>query len=176
VLEHTTALLAYRSMTAYNLTGENPTDLPKRAIRALTEKMTVLPDTGRVNDADDLYLVVSESGSEYLVDAREGACDCPDARHNLTADESCKHERRVRYATGETLIPAWTNADAIDPQLGTHTSTNPVRAAADGGVVKPIENSPALDEPKHECDNDWCDGPDGTSLPCFGCFEFMEGQ
>ncbi|CAM2767643.1 hypothetical protein PNP85_08865 [Halobacterium salinarum] len=165
-------------MTAYNLTGENPTDLPKRAIRALTEKMTVLPDTGRVNDADDLYLVVSESGSEYLVDAREGACDCPDARHNLAADDSCKHERRVRYATGETLIPEWTNADAIDPQLGTHTSTNPVRAAADGGIVaESDDDSPPLDASKRgECDNDWCDGSNGDSLPCFDCFEYMEGQ
>ncbi|MUV60395.1 hypothetical protein [Halobacterium sp. CBA1126] len=161
-------------MTAYNLTGENPTDLPKRAIRALTEKMTVLPDTGSVKDADDLYLVVSESGSEYLVDAREGACDCPDARHNLDANDSCKHERRVRYATGETLIPEWANADAIDSQLGIHTTRNPVRAATDGGITT---ESPPLHESNHnECDNDWCDGPAGDSLPCFACYENTEAR
>ena len=122
-------------MQRSNSTGENPTDLPKRAVRALTEKMTVLPETGRVKGADDLYLVVSESGSEYLVDTRESRCDCPDAHYNLEADEQCKHERRVRYATGETPIPAWTDTDAIDPHLGLQTARSPIRAATDGGIV-----------------------------------------
>jgi hypothetical protein len=22
-----------------------------------------------------------------------------------------------------------------------------------------------------DCDNDWCDGPDGEALPCFACFD-----
>lgn len=22
-----------------------------------------------------------------------------------------------------------------------------------------------------KCDNDWCDGPDSDTLPCFACFE-----
>ena len=110
------------------------TDLSKRAVRALTEKMTVLPDTGRAKGADDLYLVVSQSGSEYLVDVRESRCDCPDAVHNLDATEQCKHERRVGYASGEIPIPEWVNVGAIDSQIGVHTEMNLVRAATDGGI------------------------------------------
>ncbi len=155
-------------MTDYTLLGENPTDLPKRAVRALTEKMTVLPETGRVKDADDLFLVVSESGSEYLVDGREGVCDCPDARQNLDADDSCKHERRVRYATGETPIPEWVNTEAIDSMLGFHTATTPVRVATDGGSVaeESSEDTPSLHEGEHE----ECDCNDlGDNFPCWSC-------
>lgn len=175
-------------MQRSNPTGENPTDLPKRAVRALTEKMTVLPNTGRVKGADDLFLVVSESGSEYLVDRRESRCDCPDARHNLEADERCKHERRVCYATGVTPIPIWTNNDAIDSHLGLHTARSPVRAATDGGFVgedtdqsfesreKRRDDAPALIAEEHECPNGskWCPGPDANSLPCFPCYQLGE--
>lgn len=108
-------------MNTYISRGQNPHDLPKRAVRALTEKMTVLPETGRAKGAADLYLVVSESGSEYLVDTREGRCDCPDAHYNLDPEERCKHESRVNYATGQMPIPEWVNVDAIDPLLGKHT-------------------------------------------------------
>lgn len=79
--------------------------------------MTVFPETGESKTQSDLFLVVSESGSEYFVDGREGVCDYPDARQNLDADDRCKHERRVRYATGETPIPKWVNTDAIDEML-----------------------------------------------------------
>jgi predicted nucleic acid-binding Zn finger protein len=175
-------------MQRSNPTGENPTDLPKRAVRALTEKMTVLPETGRVKGADDLYLVVSESGSEYIVDTREGRCDCPDAHYNLEADERCKHERRVRYATGETAIPMWADTDAIDSHLGLQTARSPVRAATDGGIVgeeggesfeSPEErrdDSRAVIEAERECPNGekWCPGPGANSLPCFACFELPE--
>lgn len=176
-------------MQRSNPTGENPTDLPKRAVRALTEKMTVLPETGRVKGADDLYLVVSESGSEYLVDTREGRCDCPDAHYNLESDERCKHERRVHYATGETAIPMWADTDAIDSHLGLQTARSPVRAVTDGGVVgeeagesfespeDTRDDAPALIEAeREECPNgeEWCPGPDGDSLPCFACFELPE--
>lgn len=170
------------------LRDENPTDLPKRAVRALTEKMTVLPDTGRVKGADDLFLVVSESGSEYLVDTREGRCDCPDAQYNLEPEERCKHERRVRYATGETPIPAWTDTDAIDSHLGLQTARSPIRAATDGGIVgedtdqsfespeEQLDDSPALIEAEHECPNgeEWCPGPGADSLPCFPCYQLSE--
>jgi hypothetical protein len=174
-----TALLEHRSMTDYNLRDKNPTDLPERAVRALTEKMTVLPDTGRVRNADDLYLVVSGSGSEYLVDRREGRCDCPDAQHNLDADEQCKHERRVAYATGETPIPEWTDTDAIDPQLGLQTARSPVYVATDGGLTgqntgeisdsteEHSDDSPALDELEHE-DCGCAKLQDG--FPCFECY------
>jgi len=62
-----------------------------RSVYALEEYMTVLPeeDTG-------LCRVYTQSGEEYVVDAQDGACTCPDFRHNLGHDERCKHQRRCR--------------------------------------------------------------------------------
>ena len=114
------------------------TDLQKRDVRALTEYMTVLPLGG------GLYSVTTQSGSEYHVDALEGRCTCPDKQHNLEDGELCKHERRVRFATGEWDVPAWVNADEVDAQLGEH-------------VQRPDDC---------DCDN-W---NDGDGLPCWPCY------
>jgi predicted nucleic acid-binding Zn finger protein len=176
-------------MKNYNLTGENPTDLSRRAARALTEKMTVLPDTGRVKDAPDLYLVVSESGTEYLVDARVGVCECPDYEHR-EPEEGCKHIQRVDYATGTTPIPNWVNPAEIDSQIGEQTDatvvfpptpssdqeleteTSPEQPLqTDGGRTTESEDSEA-------CPNGdaRCNGPDGDGLPCFPCFEVADND
>jgi len=175
-----------KAMSKYNFRGQNPTDLPKRAVRALTEKMTVLPDTGRVKNADDLFLVVSESGSEYLVDTREGRCDCPDAEYNLEAGERCKHERRVAYATGSESIPLWVNQSAIDPQLGDHTDAvlngaapapfsklHPAESTPADGTLRADGGPTAQSDGTDACPNGdtRCDGPEGDDLPCFACFE-----
>lgn len=187
VFQHRTRpSVVQKAMIEFNLGAENPTDLPKRAVRALTEKMTVLPDTGRVKNADDLFLVVSESGSEYLVDTREGRCDCPDAEYNLEPEERCKHERRVAYATGSEPIPLWADQSAIDPQLGDHTE------AVLSGAVPPafpelllVGHTPSGETLRtdggargHRDDTDACpngdpdcDGPESDDLPCFACFE-----
>lgn len=69
-------------------------DVEPRTIRALTETLQVLPNTGRARGADGLYLVVSGSGNEYLVDLPGGRCSCPDAQYNLEPDERCKHWRK----------------------------------------------------------------------------------
>jgi hypothetical protein len=161
-----------------HLTGESPTDLPPRTVRALTEYMTVLPDTGRARGADDLFIVVSESGSEYLVDRRESRCDCPDARHNLTPEEQCKHERRVRYATGETALPEWVNTDGVDPDLGAHTGSSPIRAATDGGITGGEGEVPVgstkdqRDDAARliEADREECGCTDHSDFPCFECY------
>ena len=103
-----------------------------RDARALTQYLTVLDDVGRARHAPDLYLVVSESGSEYLVETRgEGACECADHRHR---GERCKHLRRVAFATGEREIPSWVDTDALDEQLGDHVDATPQLAATDGGT------------------------------------------
>ena len=73
----------------------------------------------------------SRSGSEYLVDTREGRCECDDHHYRGVR---CKHLRRVAFATGDETIPA--GVDGVDPQLGEHTDETPRRAAPDGGVVK----------------------------------------
>ena len=85
-------------MSEYDTTEVEGTDLEPRDVRALTEVLTVLPDQPEVAGADELYLVVSESGSEYTVDARDESCTCPDAVHR---DATCKHQRRIAFATGE---------------------------------------------------------------------------
>ena len=106
-----------------------------RDARALTQYLTVLDDVGRARHAPELYLVVSESGSEYLVDTRgEGACECADHRHR---DARCKHLRRVAFATGEREIPPWVDTEALDEQLGDHldaTPANTENVATDGGT------------------------------------------
>jgi len=91
------------------------TTLDDRDVSALTEIMTVLEDVGCVRDADGLYLVVTESGGSYTVDGREGRCTCPDAEYR---DATCKHQRRVAFATGARSVPAWVDRDAVDDRLG----------------------------------------------------------
>lgn len=137
-------------------------DLDDRDVRALNQYLTVLDDVGRARGADDLFLVVSQSGSEYLVDTRLGACECPD--HEYRADElgehGCKHQRRVAYATGEREIPAGVDRDAVDDQLGHHVSGGPRQAATDGGVM--VE----ADDGAEDCQ---CEDL-GGDFPCFECY------
>jgi hypothetical protein len=73
------------------------TAVEPRTLRAINQTFSVLPEIGRAKGADDLYLVVSESGKEYLVDARDWSCECKDAIHR---DVRCKHQRRVALQTG----------------------------------------------------------------------------
>jgi predicted nucleic acid-binding Zn finger protein len=89
-------------MTDYEPDGNERID--SRTERALTQYLTVLADVGRAKGADDLFLVVSQSGTEYLVDRREGRCTCPDHEHRGVR---CKHLRRVAFATGERAVPAF---------------------------------------------------------------------
>lgn len=65
-----------------------------RTLRAVSEYLTV------IEEAPALFQVVSESGSSYLVDLREPACNCPDFQHR---DEvtACKHIIRTRLAVGQ---------------------------------------------------------------------------
>jgi hypothetical protein len=100
-------------------------DLGKRDCRALTEVMTALDDIGEVRGADEMYHVVSNSGKQYTVDARSGACTCPDAEYNLGPNERCKHALRVAYATGEKTIPAWVDPERLDDGLGQHVDGHP---------------------------------------------------
>jgi hypothetical protein len=104
------------------------TELDERDVRALEQYLTVLDDTGRANAADSLYLVVSQSGAEYLVDTRAGRCECPDHEYR---NIRCKHLRRVAFATGEESIPD--GVEGVDPQLGEHVDGEPQAVATDGG-------------------------------------------
>lgn len=110
------------------------TDLAPRDVRALTEHMSILGRLGRAKDADGLYLVVSQSGSEYLVDVLGGACECPD---NEYTDNHCKHLRAVEFATGRRVIPAWADREAINNTLGDHVDETPVFASEIVGDPEP---------------------------------------
>ena len=79
--------------------GSVQPDIEPRTIRAATEIMTV------IEEADALFLVVTESGSEYTVDLREPACSCPDFEYRDDIQE-CKHIRRVRIEVGQVDIDA----------------------------------------------------------------------
>lgn len=142
------------------------TDIEPRDARALTEYLTVLPEIGRAKESDELFLVVSESGSEYLVDMRDDVCECPDYQYR---EAHCKHLRRVEYVTGERAIPAWIDPTSVDTQLGSHVETSPKLAATDGGVaVETGGDTEAHDDGRpDDCDcGEWC--PD--DLPCWPCF------
>ncbi|WP_336330701.1 hypothetical protein [Haloarcula sp. CGMCC 1.2071] len=109
-------------------------DPNNRTVRALTEVMTVLDSIGQARNADDLFLVNSGSGSEYLVDTRTESCECKWKQFN--PGEECKHQKRVAFATGERPIPQLVDDDALDDQFGLHVDSEPRKAVADGGVMQ----------------------------------------
>ena len=153
----------FDSATLEGVVTDDCTDLEERDVRALTEKMTVLPEGGGV------YSVTTESGSEYLIDSREGRCTCPDFEYN---GARCKHIRRVEYATGEVTIPNWADSDAIDSQLGEHVEASPRVAATDGGdVIVAGDDAEILDTDEEDSRPDDCQcwDPDGE-LPCWPCY------
>jgi len=93
--------------------------LDQRDVDALTQYHSVLDDVGKARGAPGLYVVVSESGSEYLVDAHEETCSCPDHRYR---EVQCKHILRTLYAVGAKPIPDWVDSEAVDPDLGRHVT------------------------------------------------------
>ena len=74
-------------------------EVEPRTIRAATDIMTV------IEEADALFSVTTQSGSEYTVDLREGVCSCPDYR-NREPEGGCKHLRRTRIEVGQVDIEA----------------------------------------------------------------------
>lgn len=95
--------------------------------------MTVLPGIGRAREADGLYVVVSQSGREYLVEPDQGACECDDHRYR---GETCKHVRRVRFSTGRRAIPVRAAVELdVDPDLGEHVGDDLRYVSTDGGAV-----------------------------------------
>jgi predicted nucleic acid-binding Zn finger protein len=139
-------------------------EIEPRTRRALEEYMTVVPE-----DGTGLCTVYTESGSEYVVDAEDGACTCPDVRHNLGHDEACKHQRRARFALGLDAVPSdAVEALDVDPSLGKHTDASVKFATADGGVVEAEEDAEVLtdDEENDECE-ECAELSDGV---CFECY------
>lgn len=98
------------------------TDVDNLDRRALEQYLTVLEDQGRVRGCPDLYLVVSESGCEYLVNAKPWACECADHQFR---DRLCKHIRRVSFAIGERPVPAEYGPTDVANDLGVHVDGEP---------------------------------------------------
>ena len=77
----------------------------RRAVRARTESMVVVPQTDADGECIGMYDVHSQSGEHYVVvlDHEQG-CDCPDTQYDHA--ENCKHRRRVAMTITETACPA----------------------------------------------------------------------
>jgi len=56
-----------------------------------------------IEEAQSLFSVTTQSGSEYTVDLREPVCSCPDFEFRDSVEE-CKHIRRVRIEVGQVDI------------------------------------------------------------------------
>ena len=133
--------------TADRENGHDSSEVPKRTRRALEEPLTVLAhDETPVDDAETtIVTVTSASGSTYDVDARAGACSCPDARHR-EPEGGCKHVRRARVALGRDTADARTLREVdVDPQLGAF-APGPRVAASDGGIVGADNDEPTVRE------------------------------
>ena len=139
-------------------------DLDPRDVRALTEYLTVLDDVDRAAGDDDLYLVVSQSGREYLVDVRTGTCECADHEYRGI---HCKHARRVEFATGEQAIPA--GVEGVDDRLGEHVDTEPRVAATDGGIIVADDEGEILEDDSERPDDCQCWDID-AGLACWACY------
>lgn len=74
-------------------------EVDARTLRAASEHMTV------IEEAQALFSVTTQSGSEYTVDLREGVCSCPDYTHR-EPEGGCKHLRRTRIEVGQVDIEA----------------------------------------------------------------------
>ena len=120
-------------MSTYDTHNHESNELDDRTRRALTEHMGILPEGG------DLYTVVGENHpdrdqSEYTVDLRLGRCSCGDSEYR---DATCKHQRRVLYATGAEPVPAAISPDDVPGELGgDHLDGEPEFLATDGGVLE----------------------------------------
>lgn len=104
-------------MSTQPATTEPADGLDDRDRRALTQYLTVLEDLGEARGREGVYAVVSQSGSEYTVDADAGTCDCPDHEYRGVR---CKHLRRVEFATGARPVPTGISSETIDEALGQH--------------------------------------------------------
>jgi hypothetical protein len=94
-----------RSTEYENADMESLSSDERRAVRARTENMVVVPETDADGICIGLYTVYSESGEHYEVDLdHEQRCDCPDTQYNHA--ENCKHRRRVAITVTETDCPA----------------------------------------------------------------------
>ncbi|RQG89709.1 hypothetical protein [Natrarchaeobius chitinivorans] len=148
-----------------------------RDVRALTEHMTVCEHVGPARDTADRYLVVSESGSEYVVDICDERCDCPDATYNLPTEDgrkTCKHVAAAAFCTGKRQIPVPVDREKINPQLLTaeHVNGSPRFVEA---VVGDENLDPSAGGDRHAITDGGRNRPADCccpgALPCCSCWD-----
>jgi len=159
-------------MTTKETSEKNVSELEARTRRALEEYMTVLPE-----EETGLCRVYTESGEEYVVDTEDGACTCPDVRHNLGHDELCKHQRRCRFALGMDAVPADAVEELdVDEALGRHTDASLRFAASDGGIVEAEEDAEVLTDEGYDETDECEECAKLTDLACFECYMREHGH
>ena len=149
-------------MNHYEPADIESTDVEPRTERALTESMSVLPEGG------EIYTVVGENGGTYRVDGREGRCTCPDAEYR---GATCKHQRRVAFATAERAVPV--DVDGVDELLGEHTDETPRVVATDGGIIEAEDDGELVGESDDDGRPEECECGEfhtDAGLPCWPCF------
>lgn len=99
------------STTLGDETAENSPDMDdltpdeRRAARARTESMVVVPETDADGVCTGIYEVRTESGSTYtVVIDQPRCCNCPDTEYRNVS--KCKHRRRVACEITENGCPA----------------------------------------------------------------------
>ncbi len=155
----------------------NPTRLrvsiPGPSARSSSPLTVLTPEHTPVDDDETTIVsVVSHSGESYEVDAREGRCTCPDARHR-DPEGGCKHVRRARVAVGREPVDARTiRAVEVDPQLG-ENAPGPRVATSDGGIIDAGDDAEVLDESGGDDRPEACECADfhaDATLPCWPCY------
>jgi hypothetical protein len=120
-------------MSEPNSDTQEQVEIAGRTERAFTDVMRVRQDKGRADGADGLFIVETHieadddtEQTDYLVDAQQGRCECPDHEHR---NSRCKHIRRVDFATGRKEIPrpVW-DAVSTQPWFGATTEGQPTLA------------------------------------------------
>jgi hypothetical protein len=202
VLAHRTALHEVKQMSVNESTDKNVSDardaseFGARQVRAVEEYLTVMPDAV---EGEGMVKVVSQSGEEYIVDAVEERCECPDFEHREgDEDGRCKHIYRARWATGRDALPVdLVEAVEMEPNFGVFVDESEIRyAATDGGAIEAddepagvrdpypdeeeVDTSPlgTVDRDTEADDADECEEcaelPD-DDLPCFECYMEEKG-
>jgi len=82
-------------------------DRTSRAVAALKDVVAI------EDVAPGMVKVVTWSDA-YIVDAREGRCECPDQQYNLDGDERCKHWIAALLATDDRRPAPWDVVDDLD--------------------------------------------------------------
>lgn len=77
----------------------------RRAARAVTDHMIVVPRVDGRGRAEETYDVLSSSRHAYATNPFEGDCNCPDQVHNQPGGYGCKHLRRIRLLENLPDVP-----------------------------------------------------------------------